>query len=155
MTSPDSAGTTPDSSRTFPGRFPLAGLILALDPGRMKTGYALVNRQGQPIRLGVVETTSVVELLQPMLRDNPVEQLVIGHATGMEDLEVVLTAHFGQVPCAIVGEAQSTLEARRLYWEDHPRRGWRRLVPLSLQVPPEPLDAYAALIIARRFLMQP
>jgi hypothetical protein len=52
-----------------------------------------------------------------------------------------------------VNERDSTLEARDLYWKEVPPRGWRRLVPLSLQVPPEPIDDFAAVVLARRHLM--
>ena len=42
--------------------------------------------------------------------------------------------------------------ARELYFREHPPRGWRRLVPTGLQLPPVPVDDYAAILIARRFL---
>lgn len=51
-----------------------------------------------------------------------------------------------------VEERNSTLEARALYWQEKPPRGWRRVLPLSLQEPPEPVDDFAAVVLARRFL---
>jgi hypothetical protein len=51
-----------------------------------------------------------------------------------------------------VDERETTLRARALYFADHPPRGWRRLIPLGLQLPPRPIDDYAAILIARRFL---
>ena len=34
----------------------------------------------------------------------------------------------------------------------NPPRGWRRLLPVSMQMPPEPYDDYVAVILAQRFL---
>jgi hypothetical protein len=51
----------------------------------------------------------------------------------------------------VVDETDTSYRARALYFADHPPRGWRRLVPLGLQLPPRPIDDYAALLIARRY----
>ena len=56
------------------------------------------------------------------------------------------------MPVHEIGEAHSTEEARRLYWKIHPPQGLRRLLPLGLQVPPVPLDGYAAVVQVRRYL---
>ena len=52
----------------------------------------------------------------------------------------------------VVEEAHSTEEARTLYWQENPPKGLKKLIPLGLLVPPIPLDAYAAVILVRRFL---
>jgi hypothetical protein len=51
-----------------------------------------------------------------------------------------------------VPERDTTRRARERYFADHPPRGWRRLIPLSLQTPSVPIDDYAAWIIAEQFL---
>jgi hypothetical protein len=56
------------------------------------------------------------------------------------------------VPVHIIDETDTTYRARALYFAEHPPRGWRRLLPLGLQVPPGPIDDYAAMLIARRYL---
>jgi RNase H-fold protein (predicted Holliday junction resolvase) len=56
------------------------------------------------------------------------------------------------VPVTYVDERETTLRARSLYFADHPPRGWRRLIPLGMQMPPRPIDDYAAVLIARRYL---
>ena len=55
---------------------------------------------------------------------------------------------------SIVAEKYSTEKAKTLYWELFPPEGWRRLIPLGLQTPPEPLDGYAAVVQVRHFLEQ-
>jgi hypothetical protein len=39
-----------------------------------------------------------------------------------------------------------------LYWQENPPKGLKKLIPLGMLVPPVPLDAYAAVILVRRFL---
>jgi len=50
-----------------------------------------------------------------------------------------------------VDEHHSTELARRYYWRKHPPRGLRRLIPLTMQVPPVPVDDYVAVILAERY----
>ena len=57
-----------------------------------------------------------------------------------------------ELPMSIIEEAHSTEDARKLYWEENPPQGWKKIVPLGLLVPVEPLDAYAAAVLVRRFL---
>jgi RNase H-fold protein (predicted Holliday junction resolvase) len=50
----------------------------------------------------------------------------------------------------IIEERMTTLEARELYWRLHPPSGLLRLIPLSLCVPPRPIDDLAAWAIMKR-----
>jgi hypothetical protein len=54
----------------------------------------------------------------------------------------------------VCDEAYSTEEARKLYWELNPPKGWRSLIPLGMLAPPVPLDAYAAVVLVRRYLAE-
>lgn len=57
-----------------------------------------------------------------------------------------------QMPHILADERNTTLDARGLYWQLHPPTGLRKLIPVSLQVPPRPLDDLAAwAIIIRSF----
>ncbi|HEY9179775.1 MAG TPA: hypothetical protein VIO32_03585, partial [Candidatus Baltobacteraceae bacterium] len=56
------------------------------------------------------------------------------------------------VPVHVIDEHNTTYRARALYFADHPPRGWRRLLPLGLQLPPAAIDDYAAMLIARRYI---
>ena len=57
-----------------------------------------------------------------------------------------------RLPIALVDERNTSLEARRRYYEDHPPRGLLRLIPRGLLVPKAQLDGYAALLIIERYL---
>ena len=81
-----------------------------------------------------------------------VTQVVLGDRTGQDEVRRHLAVELPGIPISIGREENTTLLARRRYFADHPPRGWRRLLPLSMQVPPEPYDDYAAVIILERFL---
>lgn len=78
------------------------------------------------------------------------EAIAVGTGTNARTLATDL-AGLG-VPLTYVDERETTLRARSLYFADHPPRGWRRLIPLGMQLPPRPIDDYAAVLIARRYL---
>ena len=76
----------------------------------------------------------------------------MGNGTNHEAISKAVREVFSDTRLELVGEAHSTEEARSLYWQVNPPKGWRKLVPLGMLVPPEPLDAYAAVVQVRRWL---
>lgn len=99
---------------------------------------------------GVVLRSEVVEAIREKL--GPKEVLVIGKGTGSRPLIQEIAEAMPSASVLLVDERETTLQARERYWEHNPRRGWRRLLPSSLQTPPEPVDDFVALILAERVL---
>ena len=127
---------------------------LGIDPGRSKTGLALVDGAGQIVALHIAMTESIDQELQAFVAADKLCGIVMGDGTNNKRIGDAVRRVFPKAPLALVGEAHSTEEARALYWQVKPPNGWRRLVPLGLLVPPEPLDAYAAVVQVRRWLSQ-
>ena len=127
---------------------------LGIDPGRSKTGLALVDGAGQIVALHIAMTESIDQELQAFVAADKLCGIVMGDGTNNKRIGDAVRRVFPKAPLALVGEAHSTAEARALYWQVKPPTGWRRLVPLGLLVPPEPLDAYAAVVQVRRWLSQ-
>lgn len=127
---------------------------LGIDPGRSKTGLALVDGAGQIVALHIAMTESIDQELQAFVAADKLCGIVMGDGTNNKRIGDAVRRVFPKAPLALVGEAHSTEEARALYWQVKPPTGWRRLVPLGLLVPPEPLDAYAAVVQVRRWLSQ-
>jgi RNase H-fold protein (predicted Holliday junction resolvase) len=126
--------------------------VLAIDPGRVKCGLAVLNRDGEILERAITKRDEIVEKsLEWIGRWNP-QSIIIGHSTGSFELRRELELANTSLIIHVLNERNSTLEARALYWQVHPPHGWRRLLPLSLQTPPVPLDDFAAAILARRFL---
>ncbi len=136
----------------------MAELLLAVDPGREKTGVALTKIKGTqatPLLLRVLPTASLQEDLAKLAASleemKELSALVLGDGTNHKAVAAVLAALWPALPLHMVEEEHSTEEARQLYFEMRPPEGWRKLLPKGLLVPDEPLDAYAALVLARRF----
>lgn len=127
---------------------------LGIDPGRSKTGLALVAEDGSIEALHLASTAAIAAELRSFLADRRVECVIMGDGTYHEKIAAVVRELLPRLQLELVGEAHSTEEARSLYWQEQPPQGWRRLVPLGLLVPPEPLDAYAAVVQVRRWLAQ-
>lgn len=119
---------------------------LGVDPGRSKTGLALVAADGKILSLHIAMTDNLAVELRKL------QGIIMGNGTNNKAIGAVLRELYPDLVPELVGEAYSTEEARSLYWQENPPKGWRKLVPLGLLVPPEPLDAYAAVVQVRRWL---
>lgn len=127
--------------------------VLGIDPGTRKVGYALVaDAESVPLALGIQPLESLMEHLAPLLSRHPIRAVALGRGTNVARVRAILTGL--EAPIHLVDERETTIAARPLYFADHPPRGWRRFVPRTLQLPPRPIDDYAALLIARRYIAQ-
>ena len=125
---------------------------LGIDPGRSKTGLALVDAAGSILALHIAHTEHIEVELSAFAGKAQLAGIIMGDGTNSKAIGQAVSKVFAAVPLALVGEAHSTEEARSLYWQVNPPRGWRKLVPLGMLVPSEPLDAYAAVVQVKRWL---
>jgi RNase H-fold protein (predicted Holliday junction resolvase) len=127
-------------------------MILAIDPGRGKCGLAVVTKK-QVIHRAVIPRERIACAVRDCLeRFQNIDRIILGDRTGSAELRDELEAVLSPFPISFIDEHLSTQEARHLYWQANPPRGWRRLLPLSLQAPPEPYDDLVAVVLARRYL---
>lgn len=124
--------------------------VLGVDPGTRKVGYAVIDDTGAIAECGIEPLESFGERARLLRETWGFEAIALGTGTNTAALKRELSGL--ELPILAVDERETTLRARALYFEDHPPRGWRRLVPLGMQLPPRPIDDYAAVLIARRFL---
>ena len=125
---------------------------LGIDPGRSKTGLALVDAAGSILALHIAHTEHIEVELSAFAGKEQLAGIIMGDGTNSKAIGQAVSKVFAAVPLGLVGEAHSTEEARSLYWQVNPPRGWRKLVPLGMLVPSEPLDAYAAVVQVKRWL---
>ena len=141
--------------------------VLAIDPGREKCGVCVMNGEGAIEYQRVIETARLEEIISVLITDGGsigsngsngsngiggIEVIVIGDGTTSRDARRRLEAIAKDIPIEVVDEKHTTEAARKEYWIKKPPRGWRRLLPTTMQVPPEPVDHFVAEILARRFL---
>ena len=125
---------------------------VGVDPGLTKCGYARVASDGRRLSIEVVPTAALGERLKDDAQTGSVRMVCVGDATTSAKAVAAIRSSWPQAPVTVVDERHTTLEARRMYYEDHPPRGLWRLLPRGLLVPSEPLDGYAALLIVQRYL---
>jgi RNase H-fold protein (predicted Holliday junction resolvase) len=126
-------------------------VVLAIDPGNEKCGVAIVA--GGSVSLQeVLERQGYAAFLQNVTKKYDIDHVVIGDGTRSSDFLRETKQSFPDLEVTVVDEKFSTEEARSRYWLEHRPTGWRRLLPTSMQVPPEPYDDYVAVILAERFI---
>jgi RNase H-fold protein (predicted Holliday junction resolvase) len=127
-------------------------MYLGFDPGKDKCGVAVVDSQGQAHYQAVLPTAAVVEQIQTLCSQWSVTQVVMGDRTTSKQWQATFQAALPQLLIAPVDEHNSTLAARDLYWEMYPARGFQKLMPPGLRLPPRPIDDLVAILLVRRYL---
>jgi RNase H-fold protein (predicted Holliday junction resolvase) len=135
-----------------------AKTVLSIDPGTAKCGMALVRREidGTITLLwrDVVPVDAVLVKLHEAYIVSEFHLVILGDSTGSKQVKESLRHHLPSMGLLVIDEKETTMQARERYWEHHPRTGWRKFLPATLQVPPEPYDDFAALVLAERVLIE-
>jgi RNase H-fold protein (predicted Holliday junction resolvase) len=131
--------------------------VLAIDPGTKKCGMAIVQRLSEEkVRLlwrSVAPTDKIVPKLHEAYAAAPYNLIIVGGGTHSKEVVSQIRAHLPSMGILVVDEKDTSFQARERYWEHNPRRGWRRILPSTLQVPPDPVDDFVAMILAERVLL--
>lgn len=123
--------------------------LLGIDPGRDKCGAAVLTSSGEIKFQEVIATADLEKILQKLVAQFDLQLAILGDGTTHSAAEKILSKF---LPVKVVNEKHTTEDARREYWHKKPPTGWRKLLPVSMQVPPEPVDAIVAEILVKRFL---
>lgn len=129
-------------------------IVIAVDPGREKCGVAVVGRRTGLVEKSVVPAGQMAAVVAALAEKYAAAVAVLGDRTGHKGAMTALAAlrpGGREISVSLVDEHRSTDEARARYWRDHPPRGLARLIPVTLRVPPVPVDDYVAVIIAERY----
>ena len=142
-------------------------LIFAFDPGRDKTGFALVKDDGGLIFSGIFPSAEREKFFNAILKAQSIEEFLIEKiasytenfterikfiaiGNGTHSKEFTDAAKILPFEIKLTDERNTTLEARNLYWKLHKPNFFVRFLPKGLRVPPRVLDDLAAWAIARR-----
>ena len=127
----------------------MSSCVLAIDPGRDKCGVAVLASDGRVLVQRVVPTAELDAAVGELIQSYA-PTVIMGDGTTSADAKKRVEA-LG-VSVTLVDEYRTTDAAKCAYWEAHPPRGWRRLMPRGMLVPPVPVDDFVAVILAQRFL---
>ena len=126
-------------------------IIIAIDPGSKKCGYAVVNSNLSVLRREVTSIEGIIKTIEDSFNVYKIDEIILGNGTNYKNIEKRLKNHFPELKIILVEEEFSTLEARKKYFEAHPPRGIFKLIPLSLRVPPCYYDDFVAVILAEKY----
>lgn len=131
-------------------------IVLAIDPGTSKCGVACVQRTSQGaftvLYKGIVAPDKIGQTVLDLREQFEFTLVAVGGGTASRPIVDILREAMPSVGILIVDEKDTTMDARARYWEHNPRKGWRRLLPATMQVPPAPVDDFVAIILAERIL---
>ena len=119
--------------------------IVAIDPGNKKCGLLLADLDQELVLDGrVVDQSAVIDLIIAWRSEGDLDEIVLGNGTSSKYWLGMLK---DIAPIQIVEEKGTTLRARNRYWELWPTEIWCRWLPKGLIIPPNHLDAVAALVL--------
>ena len=127
-------------------------MILAIDPGREKCGTAVLDLSGRVLEKKIVKFEELVNEVTHLIAKYGIATLAVGSGTYSKNVQKEISKLELKANIIFVPEKYSTLEAKKRYFKENPARGFWRLLPASLRTPPQPIDDYAAVILAERFL---
>lgn len=125
--------------------------ILTIDPGREKTGIAIL-KNSDVLEHKIINSDELVQIIKSLLEKYIIKTIVMGNGTSSKKKYDLLKQEFIDRDIVLINEYRTTDEARKLYFQENPPKGWKKLIPLGMQVPPVPVDDYAAIVIGRKYL---
>ena len=125
--------------------------ILAIDPGREKTGIAIL-KNSDVLEHKIINSEELVQIIKSLLEKYIIKTIVMGNGTSSKKKYDLLKQEFIDRDIVLINEYRTTDEARKLYFQENPPKAWKKLIPLGMQVPPVPVDDYAAIVIGRKYL---
>lgn len=128
--------------------------VLAIDPGRVKCGVAVVSADGIVHSRGVVETGILYTALSSEIDAFAPIAVIVGCGTGCKEMIRRIEQAADPIPVYEVEEAYTSEEARKRWVQNNPPTGVQRLLPQSLRCPNAPYDDYVAIILAERWWRQ-
>jgi RNase H-fold protein (predicted Holliday junction resolvase) len=129
-------------------------VILAIDPGTSKIGWAIVDYSGRAVDQGILFLDRGAGQLAELIDPPAVRTVVIGDGTNRMNIEAEARRLYPQAEIAVISETDSTVAAWQLKLkEEVGRNPFRRLVFILRQLfNPPPVDDYAARVLAERYL---
>ena len=115
--------------------------ILAIDPGREKTGIAIL-KNSDVLEHKIINSEELVQIIKSLLEKYIIKTIVMGNGTSSKKKYDLLKQEFIDRDIVLINEYRTTDEARKLYFQENPPKGWKKLIPLGMQVPPVPVDDY-------------
>ena len=120
--------------------------IISIDPGKCKCGLVLVDLNQKKIDQAIVLSTEFLpEYVKNLSSFENISKVLIGNGTTSK--QIIEKLKFIKEDLIIVEEKNSTLRAKKRYFELFPIRGLKILLPREIFIMNKNMDAVSALII--------
>ncbi|MFP4498784.1 MAG: pre-16S rRNA-processing nuclease YqgF [Vulcanimicrobiota bacterium] len=127
-------------------------IIISIDPGSSKTGIAVINTGKEILERKIVPTKKLENEIKSCISTHNPDIIIMGDGTWSRRVKPRVEKVRGELPFCLVNEKHSTEKARLRYYKENPPKGFWKLIPVTLQAPPEPYDDLAAVIIAEDYI---
>lgn len=129
-------------------------MILAIDPGMRKIGWALVEADGRPLGQGILPLEGWEAALARRVEVGRIALVVLGDGTNRVNIEQALMRLCPHAPVSVVDESESTVDAWQLKRREAAGRNWFKGLWLWLDqlVNGANVDDYAARVLALRWI---
>ncbi len=118
---------------------------IAVDPGYYKCGIVMTDLDlGIVLDGKVVTRENLMKVILDWKSESDIEQIILGNGTSSKFYKELLSKFF---LVKLVEERGTTFRARARYWDLWPPKGWKSILPRSILIPDEQLDAIAALVL--------
>ena len=120
--------------------------LISIDPGKCKCGLVLVDLHKKKVDQAIVLNTDLLPNYVKNLNDSEnISKFIIGNGTtSRQNIEKL---DFIRNDLIIVEEKNTTLRAKKRYFEIFPNRGLKSFLPKEIFIMNKNLDALSALII--------
>ena len=130
-------------------------VIIAVDPGTVKCGVAILDYSGSLVEGFSVNRSSYIQQFKEVLKLRSPLKCIVGNGTSSKALIAEIQEKCS-ISVVVIDEFGSTLQARKLWAESEWSTGIYKYVPFIIKTLFEPssLDSYAAWALGLRFLKQ-
>ena len=120
--------------------------LISIDPGKCKCGLVLVDLQKKKVDQAIVLNTEFLpNYVKNLNGSENISKVIIGNGTTSR--QNILKLDFIRNDLIIVEEKNTTLRAKKRYFEIFPTKGLKSFLPKEIFIMNKNLDALSALII--------
>ncbi len=128
-------------------------MILAIDPGRDKTGVAVLDYDGSIHEKEIIKSSELYSYFKLLYNNYNIDNLVLGNGTGRENVFELLSEFKHKLSITEIDESYTTVEAEERYFKEEELSILIKFLRKFLKWKPErAVDDYVAVILAERFL---
>ena len=120
--------------------------LISIDPGKCKCGLVLVDFHKKKVDQAIVLSTALLpNYVKNLNGSENISKVIIGNGTTSR--QNIKKLDFIRNNLIIVEEKNTTLRAKKRYFEIFPNRGLKSFIPKEIFIMNKNLDALSALII--------